>query len=124
LLRRRLGFRGLVLSDDLEMGAVRSTWGVGGAAVRFLAAGGDLALVCREAGTRDEAVAAVERALATGAVAPEAAADARRRRAALRQWVERTRPRPDTSVIGSAEHRELLAEILRRAAPSGPPAPG
>src|SRR2546425_4886014 len=34
LLRRRLGFSGLVLSDDLEMAAVASTWGVAGAARR------------------------------------------------------------------------------------------
>src|SRR4030095_16154422 len=47
LLRRRLGFSGLVVSDDLEMGAVVHSWGVAGAARRFLGAGGDLALVCR-----------------------------------------------------------------------------
>ena len=50
LLRGRLDFDGLVLSDDLEMAAVRSQWGVGVAATRFLAAGGDLALICRVAG--------------------------------------------------------------------------
>ena len=48
LLRGRLDFGGLVVSDDLEMAAVRSGWGVGVAAARFLTAGGDLALVCRE----------------------------------------------------------------------------
>jgi beta-N-acetylhexosaminidase len=47
-LRGRLGFPGLVVSDDLEMHAVARRWGVPGAAVQFLAAGGDLALVCRE----------------------------------------------------------------------------
>src|SRR6266705_5528328 len=59
LLRRRLGFSGLVLSDDLEMAAVASTWGVAGAARRFLAAGGDLALVSRSAEWRHEAAAAI-----------------------------------------------------------------
>jgi beta-N-acetylhexosaminidase len=47
LLRRRLGFDGFVVSDDLEMSAVAVTWGVADAARRFLAAGGDLALICR-----------------------------------------------------------------------------
>jgi beta-N-acetylhexosaminidase len=124
VLRTRLGFTGLVLSDDLEMAAVRSGWGVGTAAARFLAVGGDLALVCREAHARDEAVATVERALRTGAISLGAASAACERRATLRRWVERARPRPDTTVIGCAEHRTLLAEILgraegRRAEPGG-----
>src|SRR6266705_2542215 len=59
LLRRRLSFSGLVLSDDLEMAAVAGTWGVAGAARRFLSAGGDLALVCRSAEARHEAAAAI-----------------------------------------------------------------
>jgi beta-N-acetylhexosaminidase len=120
LLRRRLGFDGLLLSDDLEMAAVRSRWGAGGAAARFLEAGGDLALVCREAEARDEAIEGVRRAIEAGAVTPAAAAAARERRVVLRRWVERIRPRPGGSVIGCAEHRDLLAEILRRGGESRP----
>jgi beta-N-acetylhexosaminidase len=123
LLRRGLDFGGLVLSDDLEMAAVRSGWGVGAAAARFLTVGGDLALVCREPETRAEAIAAVGRALESGALTPDAAQAARGRRAALRRWVERTRPRPDLDVIGCVEHRELQAEILGRAGATGSPGP-
>ena len=115
LLRRRMGFGGLVLSDDLEMDAVRTEWGVGTATVRFLQAGGDLALVCRHAEARDEAVTAVRRALEGGASEREAVLAARKRRAALRRWVERTGPGPDPRAIGCPEHRELRAEILGRA---------
>jgi beta-N-acetylhexosaminidase len=119
LLRDRLDFDGLVVSDDLEMAAVRNAWGVGIAAVRFLMAGGDLALVCREDATRKEAVASVEQALVNGALAPPAAEAAFARRAALRQWVERTQSRPAASVIGCAEHRELREEIIARAGTDG-----
>ena len=115
LLRRTLGFDGLVLSDDLEMAAVRSQWGVGVGATRFLVAGGDLALICRLPETREEAVTAVGMALQSGALTPAAAAKARERRVAVKQQVERAQPRPDTGVIGCAEHRELAAEILARA---------
>ena len=124
LLRRRLDFRGLVLSDDLEMAAVRHGWGVGAAAARFLTVGGDLALVCRESEARDEAVAAVARALESGALTPDAASAARGRRAALRRWVERARPRPGIDVIGCAEHCELLAEILGRTGDTQSPGTG
>jgi beta-N-acetylhexosaminidase len=119
LLRERLDFGGLVLSDDLEMAAVRQGWGVGVAAARFLAAGGDLALVCREVGTREDALAAIERALDEGALAPRDAEAALARRAALRRWVERTAPRPDTGIIGCAEHRELFESVLARAGVPG-----
>jgi beta-N-acetylhexosaminidase len=115
LLRRGLGFGGLVLSDDLEMDAVKAEWGVGAAAVQFLQAGGDLALVCRQAQARDEALEAVRRALERGDLGSEAVLAARKRRAALRRWVERTGPEPDARAIGCPEHQELRAEILGRA---------
>jgi beta-N-acetylhexosaminidase len=117
VLRRDLGFGGLVLSDDLEMAAVQALWGVDGAAVKFLLAGGDLALVCRDLAGQQATVAAVRQALDSGALAPEAAAAARHRRRVLRAWVEGAAPRPSTSVIGCSEHRELLAEIIRRGRP-------
>lgn len=110
LLRRRLGFTGLVLSDDLEMGAVARAWGVGTAAGRFLEAGGDLALVCRDARARTDALAAVRTTLDAG-LSLEAA---RARRARLRALVARTGPPPDTTVIGCAEHRDLAEEVARR----------
>src|SRR5579863_2128688 len=46
ILRRRIGYRGLIVSDDLEMGGVLSAAPVGQAAVEFVRAGGDLCLVC------------------------------------------------------------------------------
>ena len=46
ILRRRIGYRNLVLSDDLEMGGVLSAAPVGEAAVQFIATGGDICLVC------------------------------------------------------------------------------
>jgi beta-N-acetylhexosaminidase len=46
ILRKRIGYRNLIVSDDLEMGGVLSAAPVGKAAVQFVAAGGDLCLVC------------------------------------------------------------------------------
>src|SRR3989441_198658 len=110
LLRRRLGFSGLVLSDDLEMAAVASAWGVAGAARQFLAAGGDLALICRSASARDEAVAAIGDEIDRGTLD---LAPAVRRRQAGRRLVA-AGPRPDVSIIGCAEHRALGEEVARR----------
>ena len=49
LLKRRIGYKGLVLSDDLEMGGVLEGRTVGEAAVAAIDAGCDMLLVCRRA---------------------------------------------------------------------------
>ncbi len=46
VLRKRIGYRNLIVSDDLEMGGVLSAAPVDRAAVEFVRAGGDLCLVC------------------------------------------------------------------------------
>jgi beta-N-acetylhexosaminidase len=115
LLRRRLGFSGLVLSDDLEMAAVSSTWGIAGAARRFLAAGGDLALICQSAEARNEAVAVIGREMDRGALD---LAPAVRRLQAVRRLID-IAGRPQVSVIGCAEHRALAEEVARHAAAQG-----
>jgi beta-N-acetylhexosaminidase len=46
VLRKRIGYRNLIVSDDLEMGAVLATSSVGESAVQHIRAGGDLCLVC------------------------------------------------------------------------------
>jgi beta-N-acetylhexosaminidase len=45
-LRGQVGYRGVVVSDDLEMGAVKELCPVGEATVRAAAAGHDLLLIC------------------------------------------------------------------------------
>jgi beta-N-acetylhexosaminidase len=46
ILRKRIGYRNLIVSDDLEMGGVLSAAPIGQAATEFIRAGGDLCLVC------------------------------------------------------------------------------
>jgi beta-N-acetylhexosaminidase len=48
ILRKRIGYRNLVVSDDLEMGGVLSAVPIGEAAVKFTRAGGDLCLICHK----------------------------------------------------------------------------
>jgi len=46
ILRKKIGYRGLIVSDDLEMGGVLASASVGEAAVEAVRAGADLCLVC------------------------------------------------------------------------------
>lgn len=64
ILRQRVGYRGLIVSDDLEMGGVLAAASIGKAAVEFIRAGGDLCLVCHREDYIDQAYEALTRAVA------------------------------------------------------------
>jgi beta-N-acetylhexosaminidase len=48
ILRKKIGYRGLVVSDDLEMGGVLKAAPIEQAAVEHIRAGGDLCLICHQ----------------------------------------------------------------------------
>ena len=87
LLRGELGFSGAIVTDALDMAAVRDRYGIPGAAGRALAAGADLLLL----GARDQQSSFVETrrslraAVLDGRVGPQRAADAAARTRRLRQ---------------------------------------
>ena len=53
-LRKRLKFNGLIISDDLEMGAVKTMCSIGEAAIKATQAGHDLLLVCHDLNAQKE----------------------------------------------------------------------
>lgn len=46
VLREDLGFEGVIISDDMTMGAIVNNYSIEDAAIKFLTSGGDIALVC------------------------------------------------------------------------------
>jgi beta-N-acetylhexosaminidase len=48
ILRKKIGYKGLVISDDLEMGGVTGAAPVEQAAVAHIRAGGDICLICHK----------------------------------------------------------------------------
>jgi len=66
LLRERLGFSGLLVSDDLLMRGIADATPPGEAAIRFLEAGGDCVLVCDDEAAQRQAILAVTKAVETG----------------------------------------------------------
>lgn len=65
-LRGEAGYRGVIATDDLEMGALREMGGTGQAAVRAAGAGHDLMLVCHTEGAQREAAATLVEAYRSG----------------------------------------------------------
>jgi beta-N-acetylhexosaminidase len=75
LLRERLGWRGVVVSDDLRMGAIEQHYGLDEAAVLALEAGVDVLLIADDRlpdgrSAAREAVDALRRALERGRLSP------------------------------------------------------
>lgn len=66
LLRRELGFRGVVASDDLEMGALKRFGGPGPSSVRAARAGHDLILCCHRADWQRDVYRALASAYRSG----------------------------------------------------------
>lgn len=68
LLRGDLGFKGLVITDDLEMGAILKNYGIGEACKTALLAGEDLLSICADPNRIYEGYNAVLRAVKTGEI--------------------------------------------------------
>ncbi|HEX6548017.1 MAG TPA: glycoside hydrolase family 3 N-terminal domain-containing protein [Candidatus Dormibacteraeota bacterium] len=65
-LRNQLGFRGAIVSDDLQMGAITKTTPAPEAAVEFLLAGGDLAMIAHSLDVADATYDAIRQAVVSG----------------------------------------------------------
>lgn len=76
LLRGELSYEGLVVTDDLEMGAIENAMTVAEAARRALLAGADLLLICKEHDKVRETIAGLDKARARGMVPEERVAEA------------------------------------------------
>jgi beta-N-acetylhexosaminidase len=86
LLRGELGFEGVVVSDDIGMGAMTDFFGASDAAARFISAGCDMLVVCAHFTLVDRArgfAQAILSAAADGRLDPEVLARSRRRIQAL-----------------------------------------
>ena len=79
LLRREMGFDGVVISDDLEMGAVSRHMQVEDAAVSALLAGIDWVLICNDLDLAVRAAERVAAAIDDGRLDPKALAASARR---------------------------------------------
>ena len=130
LLRRDLGFNGLVVTDALVMEAISGRYGAGEAAVLALEAGADLVLMPADAG---EAITAIETAVATGRLTEERLeASLERRRRALAQLPPVAPPAGDAALTplgplrnGPArEDRQLAVELIQRSLELRIPAAG
>src|SRR5260221_782232 len=120
LLKKKLGYQGLVLSDDLEMQAINGRYGHSEATVLAIAAGCDAVLMCEPAPAHQmAALEAVIHAVEKGRLPLKRVEDAlARHRRVKERFLAPPRPRPATgaalrAILGRDEHQAVAAEVAR-----------
>lgn len=123
LLKQKLGYGGLVLSDDLEMKAISSRYGIPEATVGAIAAGCDAVLMCGAMqDVQTAALEAVIHAVEDGTLPLARVQDAlTRHRRVKERFLSSTAParsrplagRALRALLGSDEHQAVAAEMAR-----------
>jgi beta-N-acetylhexosaminidase len=108
LLRGELGYRGVIVSDDLEMKAIADHYGVEDAVVRGLVAGCDVFLLCHDASLQRRAYTALLAAAAQDPAVRARVTESAARVAALKA-AHFARPRADR--YDAAAHAALAAAL-------------
>ncbi len=114
LLRRELGFDGVIVTDALDMAAIHQGDGLGPDAVRAAAAGSDLLLLTSNPDDWQRVYASLLQAAQAGQLDPAGLEASSRRIAALKAWLAAHASQPDLSVVGCAAHRAVADEIAGR----------
>lgn len=71
ILRKNMNYDGVVITDDLTMGAIIDNYDIGEAAVKSINAGTDIVLVCHGFDKEEQVIKAITQAAATGVISPE-----------------------------------------------------
>jgi beta-N-acetylhexosaminidase len=118
LLRHQLQFEGVVLADDLGMGAIARRYGPGESVVKTLEAGTDIAMLCHDSAVVPEAIEALAASLAAGRFDQANWSASRTRIARLRERIRAAwqAPDPPLDVVGCDEHHALAEEVRARLA--------
>ena len=115
LLRNRLGFKGVTLTDDMEMSAILDHQSIGEASVRALQAGADMIVICHQQERQQEAVSAIEQALERGELSWERITASVARIRALKDKhlasLQPVDPFQVAQTVGHPRHQALLAKI-------------
>ena len=116
LLREELGFRGIIITDDLFMGAISKSYGLAEAAIRSINAGADIVLMCHKPDEQAIAIEAIWEAARSGRIAMDRIESSVRRvlsvKALFGILTPPVRARKPQGV-GSQANRRLALEIAR-----------
>lgn len=133
LLRKELGFEGLIITDDLEMGAILNHFNLSETVVRAVEAGADLLLICRNHQRQIEGLEGLYQAVEEGRITADRISTSFQRILRLKQEfcmnaegkMRNDEFRMPFSIqrsafnvhdeVGTIENRRIASEVARRA---------
>jgi beta-N-acetylhexosaminidase len=112
LLRDRLGYQGVVFTDDMEMKAIAEHYGYDEAVVRAIEAGCDIVLVCHSSERQNRAIEVLARAVRDGRLSVDRVRISLDRIESLADFcVDETGRSIDPTACGSSEHVGLMSRF-------------
>jgi beta-N-acetylhexosaminidase len=113
ILREKLGYDGMVVTDDVEMKAIADNYGVEEAVVLGLNAGVDHFLCCHTAELAHKAIDAIVRAVESGKLSQQIVDTATRRFDKVRsRFAKPIGPAAGLAMLRAPAHLALVARIL------------
>lgn len=116
ILRKQLGFQGLIITDDLEMGAITGTYSIPESSLLAFRAGADLLLICHTPELLPDCIEALHRALQKGEIPHKRLARSLRRISDFRKRLCRRLPAESVRKrlfhrIGCSEHVRIAGRV-------------
>jgi beta-N-acetylhexosaminidase len=112
ILRKQLGFGGLVVSDDMQMKAIADHYGFDDAVVRAVDAGVDLLWICHTTELQARAIDCIIKAVERGDLSERRLEEALRHQdTVFARFVKPATAKANLDVIGCAEHQAVADRI-------------
>lgn len=106
ILRKQLNFNGIVISDDMTMGAISKNYNIGDAAIKAVKADSDIILVCHGHDNEIEVLDALKKAVDDGVISKEKVDQSVYRILKLKQKYRLT-----NNIINSIDAKEINNKI-------------
>jgi beta-N-acetylhexosaminidase len=114
ILRQQLGFEGVIVSDAMDMQAIRQGEALGEDAVRAAAAGVDLLLLTSNPTDHQQVYTSLKKAVEDGVLDQEDISRSVERILALKRWLAEGPPIPGLEVVGCAAHQAVATKIAEK----------
>lgn len=124
LLRTQMGFKGLLITDDMEMGAITETWGVPEACRLAFLAGSDQLLICHDLERERQAAQTLHDEVLRNPEARRRLDESLERIATARRTLESLKVSPKSLAELAQDHAPLISEAYEKSVVTVRSAPG